>query len=110
MTTNKIVGACIFGSTLFLIDASGAALAQQPQQACAPADEMTTMLAERYGEALVFAGLSARGHAVTILLNPETGTFTALIVSPNGRACMVDAGSDGELMEYEAPAPAGSPS
>ena len=50
------------------------------------------------GEAIVFRGLSKRGHLVTIYLSKKTQTFTALVHYKDGRACFVDFGGSGEMM------------
>jgi len=51
-------------------------------------------------EALVFRGLSKRGHLVTIYLAPD-GTFSALVHYPEGKSCFVDFGAAGEVMINE---------
>lgn len=49
-------------------------------------------LADRYGERRQMAGLNGDGTIVEIYANDATGTWTALIVQPDGMACMVAAG------------------
>ncbi len=51
-------------------------------------------LADRYGERRQMSGLNGDGTVVEIYANGETGTWTALIVQPNGMACMVAAGEN----------------
>ena len=58
---------------------------------CQPRDALTARLAARYGESL-----RARGVMTPVLLeifaNVRTGTFTILIVRPDGTACIAGAG------------------
>lgn len=49
-------------------------------------------LAAAFSERRVMAGLNGDGTILEILANAETGTWTALIVRPDGIACLVAAG------------------
>lgn len=74
------------------------ALAQQ----CAGFADVTAFLAEKYGEAVAVRGLDAAGNAIVMFANPDTGTWTAFIVTPDGNACRV---ADGVAFEYHKPKP-----
>ncbi len=65
------------------------------QAACGPALEVFEGIAKKYGELPVFEGLSKHGHRIVILLNRETGTYTALRVTAENQACHLDAGEAG---------------
>jgi hypothetical protein len=72
---------------------------------CIPYDDIVGQLTGRYSEAVVARGLSARGHAVEVWRAPDGATWSVVIVTPNGVACLVDAGADWETVT---PAAAGS--
>ena len=74
--------------------------AQQPV-ACAPMKETMERLHQQHKEALIFRGISARGHITIIHLNEDSGTWTASIIRPTDPTvmCGVDAGTTGELMD-----------
>lgn len=74
------------------------ALAQQ----CAGFADVSAHLAEKYGEAVAVRGLDAAGNAIVMFANPDTGTWTAFIVTPDGNACRV---ADGVAFEYHKPKP-----
>ncbi len=65
---------------------------------CGAYPAMAAELVTKYGEALRFVGLDSNGLVTVLFLNPETSSWTALIVEPSGRACMVSAGVNGELL------------
>jgi hypothetical protein len=65
------------------------------QNVCADVAETRRQLAEKYGEQRAFHGLSASGAMVEVWVNPDTGSYTAIRVLPNGKACLVDAGEAG---------------
>ena len=60
--------------------------------ACLPTADAHARLADAYGEARIMAGLSDRGAILEIWIAPEGGTWTALITTPDGVSCQVDAG------------------
>jgi hypothetical protein len=65
---------------------------------CGAYPEMAAELVNKYGEAMRFVGLDSNGLVTVLFFNPETSSWTALIVEPSGRACMVAAGMNGELL------------
>ena len=62
------------------------------QQVCGPRHEAVEQLALKYNEHAIGAGLSARGFVLEIYVS-ESGTWTALMVKPDGTACLADSGS-----------------
>lgn len=58
---------------------------------CYPRDELLALLAERYGERPVGAGVSS-GHLVELLTRPDGASWTILIIRPDGTACPAAAG------------------
>ena len=74
--------------------------AQQPVT-CAPMKETMERLHQQHKEALIFRGISARGHITIIHLNEDSGTWTASVIRPTDPTmmCGVDAGTTGELID-----------
>tara|TARA_R100001015_G_C4572379_1_gene130247 strand:+ start:592 stop:945 length:354 start_codon:yes stop_codon:yes gene_type:complete len=68
---------------------------------CAPMKETMERLQQQHKEALIFRGISARGHITIIHLNEDSGTWTASIIRPTDPTmmCGVDAGTTGELID-----------
>lgn len=72
------------------------------QMQCGGYADAVALLADRYGESLRVEGLDGAGNSVQMFANPDTGTWTALIVYPDGSACMA---SSGQAFEYHSPKP-----
>ncbi|MCK9544726.1 MAG: hypothetical protein M0R03_22130 [Novosphingobium sp.] len=80
---------------------AGEALAQ----ACLPIADVEAVLHGRYGESPRFQGLTEGLSAIwQAWLNEATGTWTIVVLRPDGSACPVIAGQMGALVE---PIPAG---
>jgi hypothetical protein len=58
---------------------------------CAPREQVVQHLASDYNEKPVGMGVSASGGLVVMFASPA-GTWTAVMVSPAGAACVVDVG------------------
>ena len=70
-----------------------------PAQAagCAMRDQVVERLKTRYSESLTGGGLQASKNAQTIVevwSSRETGTFTVILTTPEGMACVVATGTD----------------
>lgn len=75
---------------LALVLASGPAAGQQP---CARHEVVVERLAQIHGETLQSAGLTTGDTAIVeVYASEETGSWTILIVLPNGIACLIAAG------------------
>lgn len=72
------------------------------QMQCGGYADAVAHLSSEYGESLAVRGMDGAGDVVEMFANPDTGTWTALIVRPDGTACMVAAGGD---FEYHKPKP-----
>lgn len=75
------------------------------QQRCAPKDIMSATLSDKFGEAETFMGLSDNA-ILTIWVNHETGSWSAVLTGSLGASCLVSSGSNGEF--FAAP-PQGDP-
>lgn len=74
---------------------------------CAPRGQIVAMLAERYGEGRIGAGLDAQGRMVELFVSPDTGSWTALITRPDGAACIGAYGGSWQIVDE--PVPQGEP-
>lgn len=72
------------------------------QMQCGGYADAVAFLDEQYGESLTVQGLDGAGNIIAMYSNPDTGTWTAFVVTPDGRACMVASGGD---FEYHKPKP-----
>lgn len=70
---------------------------------CVPYPEAEALLKNKYKEVPRFLGISQNGYLVQLYVS-EKGTFSVLLITPQGLACMVDAGESGEFI------PGGTPS
>ena len=66
------------------------------QVPCVPTDKIQQLLFESYGERLIEQGITSSGQLLQIYTNADNQTFTAVIVFPDGRACLATAGQDWE--------------
>jgi len=75
------------------------------QQNCGDASAIHSRLMEQYHEAPRTMGM-ANGSAIVQYANEETGTWTILVLNPNGIACLVASGDSWQSMEAQ---PTGDP-
>lgn len=68
------------------------AQAQQQATLCGLRDDMGTMLDQRFGEQPQAGGIV--GDRIVELLVSQTGSWTILITSADGRSCVVTGGDD----------------
>ena len=66
------------------------ALPANAQQACLALPQFLDGLAEKYAETPRMSGLA--GTQLLVITASEAGTWTALMVNPDGSACLVSAG------------------
>lgn len=85
----------LFGTGLGL----GLILSTQPAEAanCANRDQIVERLKTKYSETFAGGGLQASQAAqsvVEVWASQETGTFTVILTTPEGLACIVATGTD----------------
>ena len=70
---------------------------------CKPMKETMERLKHHYKENMIFRGISTRGHITLIHFNEDKGTWSDSIIRPTipSVMCGVDAGTTGELLDYE---------
>ena len=76
--------------------------AAQAQMVCGKRADMVRHLSEQYGETRRSMGLAEGRGVVELYASEETGTWTILITSPQGTACMMAAG---RAFQVEPPEP-----
>lgn len=75
---------------------AGPALAAELQ--CGPHGDVKKGLFNTYGETLQVTGLAVDGNFMEVYANLATTTWTLLVVSANGVACMAADGGNFELV------------
>lgn len=74
-----------------------------PQTApCGPRDDMVAMLTGQFGEVRMSAALDQRSFLIEVYANEATGTWTALLTTPDMEACIAAYGTGYETV-HEAP-------
>jgi hypothetical protein len=73
--------------------------------ACAERGQIVAGLAEIYGERPYAIGLAARNQLVEVFAAPETGSWTIIMTTPDGIACLIAAGEHFERSDPDAVAP-----
>jgi len=81
---------------------ASAAMAQ-PQ--CNERDNVLELLAKKYKEAPIAAGVTNTGALVEVLNDPKSGTWTIIVTTPQGMSCLVAAGEGWRSMEQIAVEP-----
>lgn len=69
---------------------------------CAPTGIIEQELASKYAESIVSAGI-VPGARMFTLANPKTGSFTVIIVRPDGVSCLVMGGNGFTTIEAAKP-------
>lgn len=85
-----------------LLTSASAAYAEEPVP-CADAQQLVLRLDREFGEKPAAGGLTDSGPAMRVYANPETRSWTMLIIDSEGTACIAAFG-DGWVA-----APAGTP-
>lgn len=80
---------------------AGIAQAQQ----CVQFSDGAARLVSEYGESIIGRGLTPNGAAVVIFANPDTGTWTVVVATPDGCSQVPAAGEAWVTFE---PSPAGT--
>ncbi|OIP87076.1 MAG: hypothetical protein AUK37_02100 [Rhodobacterales bacterium CG2_30_65_12] len=94
------------GIGAILLATQGAARADDA--ACTERAALVERLAENYGESRQAAGLAGADRLVELFAAPETGSWTIIVTTPDGIACLYAAGEYFERFEG-GPVAAGDP-
>ena len=67
------------------------------QQACGPREQLVKLLASQYKEDPVGMGLSQPGQVLEVFAS-SNGSWTMVMTMPDGKACMIAAGDNWEMV------------
>jgi hypothetical protein len=71
---------------------------------CGGYADMAAALSKEYGQTERFVGIESRKLVTIVFFNPETASWTVLVVAANGLACVIAAGVNGEFVAPGSPA------
>lgn len=91
MISRRLAAAVLAAFLLLAVATCQQAVAAQ--LACGPFRQVIEQIRKKFGERVQATGINRKGHAVFILANPASGTFTYLTVRPTtGLTCIGDDG------------------
>lgn len=100
----SMIAAMIAGSLLTVL-ATSTADAQTTNPNCGSYEEVSNGLQSIYGEQRAVATLDANeGVVVEFWGNTDSGSFSFVVVNPNGIACIISAGNSFDVFGIGAPA------
>ena len=70
---------------------------------CMGAPDLIAHMAERYGEEVLASGTAQDQVRIVVTVNPDTRSWTVLVVRPDGTACPVAAGTDWRMLPQGVP-------
>ena len=73
----------------------------EDSMACGKRDEMLGHLSGKYQEEPVAMGLATNGSRVEFLASAAGNSFTIVYTTPDGRTCMMAAGSNWEMVKQQ---------
>jgi len=73
------------------------------QATCAARDYFAERLADKYGERQAFVGVNHNGALLEVWINPEKRSFSVLLVTTRGWACLAASGEDWHLAPFRSP-------
>ncbi|MEO0623982.1 MAG: hypothetical protein AAFU49_11330 [Pseudomonadota bacterium] len=73
----------------------------EAQMRCGKRDVVISHLTKKYGETQRSVGLQEGRGMVEIFANPDSGSWTILLTTPNGMSCLMAAGEAYEARERE---------
>lgn len=76
----------------FALIASTAMAQSQSQPQCNERDNVLALLAKKYKETPIAAGVTNTGGLVEVLTDIKSGTWTIIVTTPQGMSCLVAAG------------------
>jgi len=94
------LAAAVALSLLFATLVTAAPAQIQTQGQCAPHGPMTAMLATRYLEAPKAIGAVSGNHVMEVYVS-AAGSWTLLVTSAQGYACILASGSDWEDVSFQ---------
>ena len=71
---------------------------------CDTRDQVTALLADRYGETRRARGLASEAAVMELFASDATGTWTITYTLPDGRMCLMASGTGYEALRADRPA------
>lgn len=68
------------------------------QSSCGPSDVVRAIVSERFGEVIVWRGLSQHNIMIEVWRSVETGAWTVLHHFVDGKGCVIDKGPASNVM------------
>lgn len=65
---------------------------------CGPREQVLTVLAGKFGEGRIGAGITPNGNIVESWVNLETGTWSITVRDANGLMCLVASGDNWNML------------
>ena len=87
---------------LFLLGASQAfaeSTLVQFRNVCAPYEKLVEMLDKKYSEQKVGRGVNANGSLIYDLYLSKTGTWSFVVIRPDGTSCIIAHGSEWQISD-----------
>ncbi|MEE1612043.1 hypothetical protein [Microvirga sp. CF3016] len=92
MIRNPAVPFAVLGATVALGLAPASA-----QTSCGPREQLVKLLADQYKEDPVGMGLAQPGQVLEVFAS-SNGSWTMVMTMPDGKACMIAAGDNWEMV------------
>ena len=71
-------------------------MAASAQVNCANTEDVYSIVRDKYQESRVLSGFSLSEHVTELWINPESGSWTAIVTRSDGISCIADQGTDVE--------------
>jgi hypothetical protein len=71
---------------------------------CGSRDQVTALLADRYGETRRALGMAGEAAVMELYASDQTGTWTITLTLPDGQMCLMASGAGYEALTEELPA------
>ena len=92
-------------ATVFLLLTLAATAASAQQPTCDERDRVLELLAKKYKESPIAAGVTNTGGLVEVLTDGKGGSWTIIVTTPQGMSCLVAAGEGWRSMQQVAVEP-----
>lgn len=69
------------------------------QQQCGTFEQVDSVLKNKYGEAQRVMAMPQQGGVIFFYANAETGTWSLVVASPDGGACLIADGTGFEMFD-----------
>jgi hypothetical protein len=92
MIPRPLVSFVILGAVVALGSSSASA-----QSSCGPREQLVKLLADQYRENPVGIGLAQPGRVLEVFAS-SAGTWTMVMTMPDGKACLIAAGDNWEMV------------